>query len=306
MNRTLLLAATLAALALPATSQAQYSSFAGVNAPTERARVQLRDEKGRVSFQEVEREVAKDSYGNADGNRFDLAVDGAFEGQTITVLQFYSFPFEQARDALREKGFSVYRFNGEAPSPKALKEALAKSCQLWLISGDVQLLGKAHLKVIREFFEAGHGVYVWGDNDPYYADANYVAEALIGARMLGNLQGDRTVGLQGDPGKRGLRRGHLLTTGLEHLYEGITIATIQPNDTLTPLVYGSAGNLVAAVYERDGKRVILDGGFTRLYNKWDTAGTGRYVKNAAAWLAHAERFGDEVLAQRGDGGAKSR
>ena len=42
------------------------------------------------------------------------------------------------------------------------------------------------------------------------------------------------------------------------------------------------------------KRLIFDGGFTRLYCNWDTAGTGRYVKNAAAWLANVERFGKDV------------
>jgi hypothetical protein len=45
-------------------------------------------------------------------------------------------------------------------------------------------------------------------------------------------------------------------------------------------------------------RAILDGGFTCLYMRWDTAGTGRYVKNAAAWLANAERFGDAVVAKK--------
>ena len=64
----------------------------------------------------------------------------------------------------------------------------------------------------------------------------------------------------------------------------------QPNQSLTPLLYGSADNLVTAYYDQDGRRAIFDGGFTRLYNNWDTAGTARYVKNAAAWLANAERF----------------
>lgn len=300
--RSLVAAACL--LAVPLVAQAQYSQFAGVNAPRERARVEVRDAQGKVTLQEVEREAAKDPYGNAAGNGYDLAVDGAFEGQTVTVLQFYAFDFERPRAALHEKGFSVYRFNDRAPSPAQLEEALAKSNQLWLISGESRKLGEGHLKVIRKFFEAGHGVYIWGDNDPFYADANFVAEALLGARMLGNLHGDMTVGLQQRPGKRGLRRAHLLSTGLEHIYEGITIATIQPNDSLTPLIYGSADNLVAAVYERDGKRAILDGGFTRLYNKWDTAGTGRYVKNAAAWLANHERFGDAVLALKGETAAE--
>ena len=55
---------------------------------------------------------------------------------------------------------------------------------------------------------------------------------------------------------------------------------------------------MAAFYDRDGRRAIVDGGFTRLYIQWDTAGTGRYAKNAPAWLANAERFGSEVVSQR--------
>ncbi len=116
--------------------------------------------------------------------------------------------------------------------------------------------------------------------------------------MSGNLIGDQVVGLQPEQRAPGILPNHLLSTGLENVYEGITIATIQPNQTLKPLIYGSAGNLVAAFYDRDGKRAIFDGGFTRLYNKWHTAGTPRYIKNAAAWLVNVERFGDQVTAQR--------
>lgn len=55
--------------------------------------------------------------------------------------------------------------------------------------------------------------------------------------------------------------------------------------------------MVAAYFDRDGKRAIVDGGFTRLYVNWDTAGTGRYVKNSAAWLANVERFGSAVVSR---------
>src|SRR5690554_7709818 len=67
---------------------------------------------------------------------------------------------------------------------------------------------------------------------------------------------------------------HLITTGLQNIYEGITIATISAHKDLTPIVYGSIGNLVTAAYEKDGKRLLIDGGFTRLYYKWDTAEKG--------------------------------
>ena len=67
---------------------------------------------------------------------------------------------------------------------------------------------------------------------------------------------------------------------------------------LTPLIYGSANNLVTAAYEKNCKRLILDGGFTRLYVNLDSAGTGRYVKNAAAWLVNYEKFGKEVVSEK--------
>ena len=128
--------------------------------------------------------------------------------------------------------------------------------------------------------------------EPTITDANAVGEALMGVTMRGNTQGEQTVGLQKEEGKAGVLRRHLLTTGLEYLYEGHTIATIQKNESLSPLIYGSANNLVAGFFDKNGKRAIFDGGFTRLYMKWDTAGTARYVKNAAAWLVNVERFAE--------------
>ena len=86
-----------------------------------------------------------------------------------------------------------------------------------IISGDRRLLGPDHLAVIKAFFDAGHGVYIWGDNEPYYADANYVAQALVGTTMLGDVPGDRAMPLQVKLGHAGLMPNHLLSTGLEHL-----------------------------------------------------------------------------------------
>ncbi len=290
---------TLALLFTSAAAFAQYTPAAAQNAPEERVQVQKRKASGEVYFEEVTRAPVKDDFGNAAGNQFDLAVDGAFEGQTVAVLHLYTgegFDFSLPKAALAQKGFSTYRWLNQPPPPEELEEKLKGACQLWIISGPQQLLNARHLQVIKKFFDSGRGVYIWGDNQPYYADANFVAQGLLGVTMTGNVMGDTVVSLQKSPRKAGVRKNHLLTTGLEYLYEGITIATIDANDTLEPLVYGSADNLVTAIYDRNGKRAILDGGFTRLFIKWDTAGTGRYVKNAAAWLANAERFGDAVVA----------
>jgi hypothetical protein len=287
------------AVAWAATTHAQYTEAAAQSVPMEHRRVEVRDKAGRVHYEDRSAPVKADRWGNAHGNQNDLAVDGAFEGQTIAVLHLYTgeaFDFELPKRALKEKGFGVYRWINNPPSPAELKKALAKSCQLWIISDQSPKLNAEHIKVIKEFFDSGRGVYIWGDNEPYYADANQVAQALFGTKMLGNVPGDQTVNLWTKPGQHGILPNHLLTTGLHYLYEGITIATIQPNQVLTPLLYGHQDNLVAAFYDKGGKRAVVDGGFTRLYYKWDTAGTGRYVKNAAAWLANVERFGNKVAA----------
>ncbi len=289
---------TLVLLGFGPDASAQYTKSAGRNAPMVQVERAVRGDDGVVRNKLVEEKAPADRWGNAHSNNYDLAVDGAFDGQTVAVMQFYTeaaFDFSLPKAALKEKGFSVYRWVNSVPSPADLEIALAKASQLWIISGSSQLLTPAHVQIIKRYFDAGHGVYIWGDNEPYYADANVVAEALFGTKMLGNVQGEQTLDLQTMPGKPGILQNHLLTTGLEHMYEGHTIATIQPNHVLTPLVYGSAGNLVTAYYDKDGRRAILDGGFTRLYMKWDTAGTARYVKNAASWLVNAEKFGDTVV-----------
>jgi hypothetical protein len=300
----------VASLCLLLSSSAQagspYSRGAGQNAPAAAVVDKVaKDEAGRtVTVQEVvQGPVKRDGYGNAQGNQYDLAIDGAFEGQTVAVLHFcLEFDFALPRAALKEKGFGVYRWVGAAPTVQELEEKLKQANQLWIISSTTRQLSDEHIAVIKRYFDAGHGVYIWGDNDPYYADANAVGEALMGVSMHGDLPGGHPVGIQQKGTGPGVRPNHLLTTGLESVYEGITIATVDQSPALTPIIWGSAGNVVTAAFERDGKRAIFDGGFTRLYNGWETAGTPRYVKNAAAWLANVERFGDKVTADASKGG----
>ncbi|MEK8018776.1 MAG: hypothetical protein VSS75_018035 [Candidatus Parabeggiatoa sp.] len=238
--------------------------------------------------------VPMDEHGNPECQDCELVKDRGFESCMIAVLHLYTgegFDFQLPQQALEKKGFSIHRWANTPPTPKELEETLKKASQLWIISDQVKKLNEAHLQVIRAFFDSGKGIYIWGDNEPYYADANYLAESFFGAKMLSSVQGDETVGLQTQGSQKGLVPNHLITTGLQHVYEGITIASIHNHVLLNPLLYGSAHNLVAATYEKQGKRAIVDGGFTRLFLKWDTAGTGRYVKNAAGWLVNYERFG---------------
>lgn len=187
-------------------------------------------------------------------------------------------PFAHATDALKPKRLRRRPLSERAARQRAPRCA-RQSNQFWLLAScdNTRYLSPAHHAVIKQFFDAGHGVYIWGDNDPCNADADHLAETLVGARVHGDLPGDQVVGnLSKGWGKPGVMLDHLLTTGLEHLYEGVTVATVYPRtpQALTPIVYGSAGNLVTAAFEQDGKRLIIDWGYTRLDYKWDSAGTG--------------------------------
>ena len=291
----------LALLSLPAF--AQYTESAGKSAPTVTIDRVVRGGDGREKHEIVQVPVKKDGFGNAAGSQHDLAVDGAFDGQTVVVMHLYTgggFDFALPKKALAEKGFSVYRWIDRAPSPAELEKALSKANQLWIISGRTSASSpQAHVKVIKKFFDAGHGLYLWGDNAPYAQDADLVARALFDVELKGDPydRGEQVVGRQAKPGATGLLPDHLLTTGIEQLYEGHSIAFMPKPGPLKPLIVGTEKHVVAAYFDQDGKRAIVDGGFTRLYIKWDTAGTGRYVKNSAAWLANAERFGSAVVAR---------
>ncbi len=272
---------------------------------TEKEEVSMKDADGEIMFndageemmevREVKKLAQSDTHGNADGNQYDLATDGAFEGKTIAVLNLCSVSLGSPKASLAEKGFSMFEWKGGAPEPQKLKKELEKSCQLWVISNGHSMLTEEHVDVIEEYFDSGKGLYIWGDNAPLFADANAITERLFKTTMSGDTYADQVVGISGEgEGRTGIVDGHLISTGVVNMYEGITIATVKPTQELNPLIYNSQNDLVAAVYEKNGKRCIIDGGFTRLYHKWNSAGTNRYVKNAASWLVNYERFGDDV------------
>lgn len=237
--------------------------------------------------------AATDRHGNAEGTGYDLGRDGAFEGHTVHVLHLYTgegFDFAKPGAAFRRKGFHVERLTAPG-TPEALAAWLADAKQLWLISTAKGMLTPAHVEVIRAFWQRGGALYLWGDNKPYYVEANQVLAALFGddLGMLGDLPGGKVVHELG-----AARTGfpaHLVTTGLVHLFEGITVASLTESVAerygFTPLLYGSAGNLITVVRDPTPTcgAVMVDTAFTRLFVQWDDAGSARYVCNAACFLA---------------------
>ena len=249
-------------------------------------------------------DAIKDRYGNPCGSQYDLAQDNSFQGYKVIVIflnEENHANFIQPAAALQRKGFETILFNKVPPSPGELQRILsAPRTQLWIISNWIRKMTDRHVDVIEKYFNSGHGVYIWGDNDPYYADANLILERLFGTCLFGNKPGDKVLGIQQGQGEPGLVPNHPITTGIMNFYEGITISEIklgqkswffQKEISLKPLMYGSERQVVTAYYDKDQKRALVDGGYTRLYVKWDTAGTDRFIVNSAAWLANIERFG---------------
>jgi hypothetical protein len=167
---------------------------------------------------------------------------------------------------------------------------LSNYTQLWFVSDRVKTLRDQHLRVIEDFVKAGNGLLIWADNDPFFADANLLAKHFIGTRFSGNRHGDRVL-TPGHTVSRGHFVEHPLTQGVNRLYEGITICTIKPAPDLTFLAQSHDGQYCMACFERENQRIVLDTGFTKLHEGrfHNTAGTARYFRNIAFWLAKAGR-----------------
>lgn len=237
----------------------------------------------------------KDKYGNPQGSEYDLAVDGSFKGYTIVVLFLCTDStsnFIEPRRALEKKGFEIIEYNYNNLNYDRIKNDLKNDkSQLWVISDRNIKLNSLYYDLIIDYMNKHHGVYIWGDNNPYYQDANQILVKRFGLSMSGDYYGDKVLSVQREKYKAGIIKDHPITTGIQNFYEGITIANVDIRNVLTPLIYDSSNKIVTAYYDKDNMRVLIDGGFTRLYYKWNSAGTDRYIVNAAAWLANIEYFG---------------
>lgn len=239
--------------------------------------------------------AAKDAYGNAQGSQYDLAKDGAFTGYTIFVIYLcFEGDVSKPTVALRKKGFNVVEYKSTPNDAELARILNTPDSQLWLVSNHVRTISDSAVNLIYNYYMQGHGVYVWSDNANFFADTNPLLAKMYGSGvyMSGNYVGDKVLGIQTKSGAPGIIANHPITTGLVSFYEGITISTVNMgNSRLKPLMYNSESGIVAAYDDKDGRRALIDGGFTRLYHKWDSAGTDRYIVNAAAWLTNIERFG---------------
>ena len=238
---------------------------------------------------------AFDRFGNPKGSQYDLGQDGSMTEYKVVILNLCEetgWDLNQPKQALKKKGFHVDIIDRRVPDVSELNQLLkGDNTQLWILSNYRKLINRDIVNYIYKYFSSGHGVWILSDNDPYFADANELLNTMFqGAYMSGNDYGDKVVSIRGQSGP-GIISNHPIATGIVNFYEGITISTVNISGGLRPLVYSSENKIVTAYYDQGQKRALVDGGFTRLYYKWDAAGTDRFVVNAAMWLANIERFG---------------
>jgi hypothetical protein len=237
-----------------------------------------------------------DEHGNPLSRAFDLGGgdEERLRGEKILLYVGYAAPgyeWYHAQQAVAERGIQMdidlTRGNGRCHLDERMLSAYT---QLWFVSSNHPSLSRNQLQMISDFVRKGNGLLIWADNEPYYADANLLAQSLIGASFSGDKQGDKIM-VPGTQVRPGFFIDHPLTQGVNRLFEGITICTIAPAHDLTLLAQSHDGQMCMACFERGDQRIVLDTGFTKLsqgaFQK--TAGTARYFRNIAFWLSRASR-----------------
>lgn len=245
-----------------------------------------------------------DEFGNPLGKAYDLGGidDDRLKGERILLYTAYvpgkiaqtlgeKFEWHYAQQAVAERNLQMDILEPQDTSRCQLDANLLKNyTQLWYVSANNVTLSQSQVDLIVDFVNKGNGLLIWADNEPFYADANLLAQRLIGTQFSGNKLADQVMSPASTLSPRHFIE-HALTSGVNSLYEGITICTIAPAQHLTLLAQSHDGQMCMACYEQGDKRIVLDTGFTKLYQGafHKTAGTARYFRNIAFWLARGSR-----------------
>jgi len=147
------------------------------------------------------------------------------------------------------------------------------------------------------FYKSGKGLFVFADNDPFFDHANVVLERLFEVTFTGATPTEKTlrVATKTPPEKGSFLGGHLIGSGLQTLFEGRTICYPHaPTEAMQAkglhVFAQSTDDHPAICYaeNKEGGRLVVDTGFTKLYVNWNSAGTARYICNATVWLLALE------------------
>jgi len=250
----------------------------------------------------------------------DWVKPGEFKGKRILVACYYweganldSVPMDHVPRVLRDMGFTV----DVERSPAHLPD-LDKYDEAWIVSGTGSTFDASDVTRLRAFLKRGKGVYLLADNTPYIYEANVAAGSLYGVHLDGGYYGGQVVHVV-PPGKvkqmvdEALKKGdmqkladlrragflngklyaedHELLSGIQEIFEGITVAAQTVSNDLTVILRASDNQNLVSVSQRPGELFVLDGAFTRLYCGWEANAqtSTRWYQNVAAYLAGKRR-----------------
>eukprot|EP00004_Rigifila_ramosa_P012477 TRINITY_DN269_c0_g1_i2.p1 TRINITY_DN269_c0_g1~~TRINITY_DN269_c0_g1_i2.p1 ORF type:complete len:658 (-),score=165.09 TRINITY_DN269_c0_g1_i2:70-2043(-) len=286
-------AATAAAATTVTTATAAATTAAGRAAAVARGKSITEYYTEHAKLHDEIKASSYDAYMNPAGGEYDLGQDGKFGEFTVLILSLQG-ALTQATfattvgPALKKKGFSIVF----ASSVDDFIAKLPSADVAWFLSflpseNDAKLSA-----ALTAFHKSGGGIFVWTDNDPLFAQANVFLADNFGFTMGGNDPGQKTLTV-GDASTAGHFARHAITSGLTNLYEGITVSYPSASDVYTVVARNSSGNAVSVAIESGKKafgagRVVVDGGYTKLYANFLTAGTERYITNATVWLLGLE------------------
>jgi hypothetical protein len=257
-----------------------------------------------------------DQYKNPKGSEFDLGRQGAFGEFRILVGNFYSDNPEfnkktfdmYAKRAMETKGFSLDYVETEEEFMTKLNILVYD--QAWIISSHAadwhkRMPKDTHLKqwrqlanVCEKFWKQGGGLFILGENEPFFDHANVVLERFTDIPEF--LKGNEPGGSVLDISK--FQHEHLLLSGLDYIFEGITICHAPKPASLSVLIRASTNNPIIMYKDMDqtkAGRIVVDCGYTKMWMNWEHAGTERYFCNVAVWLLGLDFRLDNKLPIRG-------
>jgi len=281
-------------------------------------------------------DVERDAFGVALGAEFDLAKPGSRVGWNVLVGNFGQrheltlAALEQcAFVSLRNLGFTIQYTEKETEFVKLLNrgpdkelpkpihhlagiprnsELLQQWHVVWIVSGpqmsDPRCSPVVFADAVAKVHFKGNGLLLWAENEPFYYHANLVLPKLQHTRtcplmqLIGNTCGKGQIMTPGLANQRMRYGSHMITTGVEKLFEGNTICYPTATAEFQVLGTSSAGFPVLLYGDAHGAnqgtycgRVVIDNGWTKLVPElWNTAGTPRYISNVTSWLAFLERM----------------
>eukprot|EP01122_Echinamoeba_exundans_P004862 TRINITY_DN1507_c0_g1_i1.p1 TRINITY_DN1507_c0_g1~~TRINITY_DN1507_c0_g1_i1.p1 ORF type:complete len:376 (+),score=46.52 TRINITY_DN1507_c0_g1_i1:60-1187(+) len=145
---------------------------------------------------------------------------------------------------------------------------------------------------VEGYVASGRGLVLLAENAPRFYHAHIILELLCGTEvhLECNVEGVKvfTGGVAWPEFTKLPNAGRAILSGLENLYEGTTIAEFKALGGGFETLAKNSQNKTAVVYrdvdDQKRGRIMVDTGYTKIWEGWGTPGTARYFMNAAVWL----------------------